>query len=218
MIEHADTVRDVFMAAGDPAITADHGKLIRAFRVTWMPIENGAPGIDCQSPFGPDVDVIEHALALLGTTSRRYAAQTLAEAGRILPACLERLQLAPGSYPVPGDLTGWSGVKSDGSFAFRPEHATLLKGAAWTLVDSDNIDAVLEMDTLWPMPYIDGKYPYGDCSYFQLDMAKLLGEPYQIGPDQYAIEDEKKDARLERLHETMLPALQVFLANAVSSP
>ena len=214
-MEYADAIRAVFTAKDDPAITGNHTKLIRAFRATWVPIENGGPGIDCGFPFGQDVNVIERALELLGTTDRYLAAQTIAEAGRILPSYMELCaKLAPGSYPVPSEMAEWRGVASDGRFTLRPEHVTLLKGAAWTAVDADNIDAVLEMDTIWPMPYIDGKYPYGGCSYFQIDMANLLGDPYQIGPDQYAIEDDEKDARLAQLHEEMLPALQVYLTNA----
>ena len=214
MIDHAETVRAVFLAPEAPPFTAEHAKLIRAFRVDWIPIESGAPGIDCEFPFGPGVDVIGHALALLDTGDRSRAARRIAEAGRILPHYLDLAWLAPGSYPTPRELWDWSGVQGDGLFQLRAEHITLLKGALWTVVDQHNIDDVLAMDTFWPMPYVDGKYPYGERSYFQLDMADLLGEPYSIAPDEYAVEDDEKDERLERLHEQLLPALQVFLANA----
>lgn len=214
MIDHAETVRAVFLADEDPAFTAEHAKLIRAFRVDWIPIESGAPGIDCEYPFGPGVDVITHAMALLGTGDRRHAAQTIAEAGRILPRYLALAKLEPGTYPTPRELWDWRGVRRDGAFQLQAEHITLLKGSCWTVVDQHNIGDVLEMDTFWPMPYIDGKYPYGDRSYFQLDMADLLGEPYSIAPDEYTVEDDDKDERLERLHEELMPALQVFLAHA----
>lgn len=214
MIDHAETVLNVFLAEEDPVFNAEHGKLIRALRVDWIAIESGAPGIDCESPFGPGIDVIGHAMKLLDSGDRRHAAQRMAEAGRILPRYLALAKLDPGTYPTPRELWDWSGVQRDGAFELRAEHITLLKGSCWTVVDQYNIGDVLEMDNSWPMPYIDGKYPYGERSYFQLDMADLLGEPYSIAPDEYTVEDDDKDERLERLHEELMPALQVFLANA----
>ncbi len=66
----------------------------------------------------------------------------------------------------------------------------------------------------WPLPYIDGKRPYGHMSYYQLDMASLLGEPREIGADRHALADEDKDARMQALHYEMTAALQVFLTHA----
>ncbi|ORT80278.1 hypothetical protein B7G54_34855 [Burkholderia puraquae] len=64
------------------------------------------------------------------------------------------------------------------------------------------------------MPYIDGKRPYGDRAYFQIDMAELLGEPRQFVAARNLIEDAEKDARLERLHYETLAVLRVFLMHA----
>lgn len=214
-----DTIRAVFMASADPAPGADHARLIAAFRVIFVPIEEGAPGIDPEFPFGDKVDVMQRALSLLGTSDRLLATRLIAEAGRILPAYIARAQMVPGKYTVPADMAAYfstpdSGVAGDGSFVFRQEHATLLKGANWRVVGAENIEEVLATPDMWPMPYIDGKRPYGDMSYYQLDMARLLGEPYAIGPDGKALPDEAKDARLEALHGEMTAALQVFLCNA----
>lgn len=215
----ADTIRQVFMASRDPALGAGHAKLISAFRVFFLPVEEGAPGIDPEFPFGDKVDVLPRALSLLGTSDGLLATRLLAEAGRILPLYIARAQMVPGKYTVPADMAAYfstpdNGVASDGSFAFTKEHAALLKGANWRVVDQDNIGEVLATPDMWPMPYIDGKRPYGDMSYYQLDMARLLGEPYVIGPDKSAVPDEAKDARLEALHGEMTAALQIFLSNA----
>ncbi len=218
-LDTKETIRKVFLVSGDPVLGIDHGKLISAFRVIFVPIEEGAPGINHEFPFGDKVPVLERALSLLGTNDRLLATRLLAESGRILPAYISRAQLAPGKYKVPADMAAYfstpeSGVAGDGSFMFRKAHAALLRGANWRLVDAENIEEVLATPDAWPMPYIDGKRPYGDMSFYQLDMARLLGEPYAIGPDQSMVRDEAKDARLEKLHWEMTAALQIFLANA----
>lgn len=218
-----DTIRAVFINPDEPALSAEHGKLISSLRVFYMPVEEGAPGIDPQFPFGDKVDVVQRALLLLGITDRLKATRLLAEAGRILPEYIRRAQLAPGKYTVPADMAAYfkafdSGVASDGSFMFQEAHATLLRGANWEVVGEQNIETVLGMSGMWPMPNIDGKRPYGDMSYYQLDMARLLGEPYAIGADQSALPDEAKDARLAKLHDEMTAALQVFLSHARAAP
>jgi hypothetical protein len=214
----SDTIRRVFAEHATITRGAAHGKLIAAMRVVFIPIEEGAPGIDGQFPFGRRRDTVKHALALLGTSNRTLAVRTIAEAGRILPEYIARAQLAPGRYKVPDDMAAYfstpeSGVGKDGTFAFGAAHAALLKAANWVVVDHESIDTVLDMD-MWPMPYIDGKQPYGDMSFFQIDMARLLGEPYARAPDQSMIRDAQKDAKLAKLHNEMTAALQIFLINA----
>ncbi len=214
----SDTIRQVFADHANIALNAAHGKLIAAMRVVFIPIEEGAPGVDGQFPFGRRRDTIEHARALLGTSDRTLAVRTIAEVGRILPEYIARAQLAPGKYNVPDDMAAYfstpeSGVEKDGTFAFSVAHAALLKGANWIVVDHQSIASVLDMD-MWPMPYIDGKRPYGDMSFFQIDMARLLGEPYARAPDLSIIRDAQKDAKMTKLHHEMTAALQIFLVNA----
>ena len=214
-----ETIRKVFLAAKEPVPGIAHAKLISAFRVSFLPIEEGAPGINPEFPFGDKVNVIDRALSLLGTKDRILSTRLLAESGRILPAYIARAQLAPGKYKVPADMAAYfdtpgSGVAKDGSFVFSSSHARLLKGANWNVVSAENIAEVLAMPGMWPMPYIDGKRPYGDMSYYQFDMARLLGEPYARAPDGTVVRDKAKDERLEELHGEMTAALQVFLAYA----
>ncbi|WP_338638725.1 hypothetical protein [Burkholderia pyrrocinia] len=84
----------------------------------------------------------------------------------------------------------------------------------WRTVDEYSIDSVLKRGDFWPLPYIDGKRPYGERTCYQFDMAELLGDPYQLDADGNLIEDAEKDARLERLHYETLAALQAFLMYA----
>lgn len=199
----------------------DHAALMRLLRVLWVPVESGAPGIEFEDPLGPDS--LSVARAALKTSDDALAIRRLAEVGLLVPRYVETLgKLAPGRYALPAGLAPAydfpeSGVDAEGRFTLRQEHLTLLRAANWRTVDRHSIESVLrEGDRYWPMPYIDGKRPYGNSSYYQVDMARLLGEPYPVDAKGYAIADPAKDARLERLHRETLAALQVFLAHSLA--
>lgn len=77
----------------------------------------------------------------------------------------------------------------------------------------DSIDDVLSDEDpsqlLWPMPYIDGKPPYGNRSYYQIDMAELLGQPFAKNAQGIYILSPDKDQALASLHQQTQAALQV---------
>jgi len=220
--DRAAIIRQAFKTpAAALAYRPEHAALMRLLRVLWVPVESGAPGIEFEDPLGPDS--LSIARAALKTSDDSQAIRTLAEVGLLVPRYVAALgRLAPGRYALPAEMTPAfdfpeSGVDSGGGFALREEHLTLLRAAVWRTVDRDSIESVLrEGARYWPMPYIDGKRPYGDSSYYQTDMARLLGEPYSVDSQGYALADRAKDARMERLHRETLAALQVFLA--YSSP
>lgn len=200
---------------------AQHAALMRLLRVQWMPVESGAPGIDFEQPLQGGRDTLAVARQALKTSDDALAIRRMAELGRWVPRYVASLgKLAPGRYAVPAEMKEAfdfpeSGVDAQGRFTLRAQHLTLLRAAVWREAGPDELTAVLrEGDRFWPMPYIDGKRPYGDASHIQIDMARLLGEPYPLDAKGYAITDPAKDARLERLHYETLAALQVFLAHA----
>jgi len=201
----------------------EHAVLMRRLRVLWVPVESGAPGIEFEDPLGPDS--LSIARAALKTSDDSRAIRKLAEVGLLVPRYVAALgRLAPGRYALPAEMRPAfdfpeSGVDADGGFMLREEHLTLLRAADWRTVDRQSIESVLrEGPRYWPMPYIDGKRPYGNSSYYQVDMARLLGEPYPVDARGYARTDPAKDARLERLHRETLAALQVFLAHSSAQP
>jgi hypothetical protein len=49
------------------------------------------------------------------------------------------------------------------------------------------------------LPYIDGKRPYGDRSYYQIDMAEILGKPYARNAQGGTLPPQKDEA-LKQLH------------------
>lgn len=215
------TIRAVFAPdAPPPRLSAAHLTLMRHMQVIWLPIESGAPGIDVWQPFAGAQDAVARAMELLSTREEEVAVRTLAEVGSVLVDFVQRASLAPGRYAVaPGTRERFaapdSGVDGRGQFAFRQEHQRLLQAAHWRVVDSDVLEEVLaEEPTAWPLPYVDGKRPYGGSSHYQIDMADALGMPYRRDARGYAIEDAGKDAALEKLHFQMLAALQVFLQHA----
>ncbi|MEJ7805995.1 MAG: hypothetical protein WKG03_08780 [Telluria sp.] len=220
-IKHRETIRAVFKSELAPELTAQHCALIRLLRVTWMPIESGGPGIEISQPFGEHNPTLATVMAALKVNDEAVAARLVAELGLLIaPYVRSAAQLAPGLYPLPADVAAnfsspECGVGPDGHFNFTAEHATVLKLAYWTNVDATIIDYVLQEDTeMWPMPYVDGKYPYGESGYYQIDMANALGEPYALDDGGHMIHDEAKDDRLEKLHFETLAALQVFLTHA----
>lgn len=219
-IKHRDTIRAVYTSESAPGLTAQHCALIRLLRVTWMPIESGAPGISWL-PFGEHNPTLATAMAALQVDDETVAARLVAELGLLVAQYVRTgAELAPGRYPIPADVAAdfsspEYGIGPDVHFAFTAQHATVLKLTYWVSVDASMIEDVLDEDTeVWPMPFVDGKYPYGQCGYYQIDMASALGEPYALDDRGYAIHDEAKDQRFEKLHYETLLALQVFLAHA----
>lgn len=205
------------------AYSPQHAALMRLLRVQWLPIESGAPGIDVRQPLQGGQDTLAIARKALHTTDDSLAIRRLAEVCRLIPRYVEALgMLRPGRYAVPAELRQQfqfpdSGVDSQGMFEIRKTHMALLRAVSWLEVTPRTLNAALsEGDDIWPMPYIDGKRPYGSSTYFQVDMARILGEPYALDAKGYAIADPAKDARLQRLHHETLAALQIFLNNAAA--
>jgi hypothetical protein len=222
-IKHLETIRAVYTSEPEPELTAQHCALIRLLRVTWLPIESGGPGIEFSHPFGKHNPTLATVMAALDVNDEAVAARLVAELGLLIAQYVRTgAQLAPGRYPIPADVAAdfsspECGVAPDGHFTFTAQHATVLKLAYWTSVDASIIEYVLEEDTeMWPMPYVDGKYPYGECGYYQIDMANALGEPYGLDDSGNMIHDAAKDDRLEKLHYETLAALQVFLTHATA--
>lgn len=217
-------IQQVYAApSGTLAYTGQHAALVRLLRVLWMPVESGAPTVDFEQPLLGGADTLAIARNALKTTDDALAIRRLAEVCRLLPRYVESLgMLRPGRYAVPAEMKEAfdfpeSGVDAQGRFTLQQAHLTLLRAAVWREVDAKSLQAVLrEGERFWPMPYIDGKRPYGDASYYQIDMAHLLGEPYPVDAKGYAVIDPVRDARLKRLHYETLAALQVFLAHSTA--
>lgn len=88
-------------------------------------------------------------------------------------------------------------------FSFTEQHRTLLKHMSWEM--SEPFDE--------EMPGCDAKRPYGDFTFYQLEMALHLGLiPREKPEGEDPMTSEIVDMMTE-LHHQMQPALQVFLQN-----
>ncbi len=200
--------------SGDFQLDPQHIALIRHMQVIWLPVETGAPVVHPLQPLG-DGNTKEIAAAITGL-SETEAVNKLTEACLGLKLFLKLVAMAPDHYTLPSFMQPIFGgpnfgVASDGGFTFTDEHLLLLqKGLLWRVSTAHELPEILAMD-MWPVIFPDGKRPYGDYTYYQIEMAELLDRPYTIGPDKHVLPDPSKDAALEALHEQTLPAMQLLL-------
>ena len=160
-----------------------HTERLRAVQVGWDGADVGAP---C---FGPDWKPQPDDVHLL----------RIAASYGTCPA---------GTYPYrrpPVDCDYSSYVEQlpdDSAFAFTEQHRRLLRQMNWRVSDPYGDDDV---------PGADPKRPYGDFTFYQLEMALHLGLiPAQKPADHDPMTPEIVDA-MTALHGQMQPALQVFL-------
>jgi hypothetical protein len=183
--------------------------VVRRLPVMWSPVESGAPAV---------YDLSKKTLPVPVETYRRAmrAAEILIQLG----------ELAPGRYEYdnpldPEDLATQPfvvhrRVEVKGNRVavdVTREHLALMRVANTGIIDDGGRDIGVEMDP---------KRPYGDMTYFELDMATTLGIVAEGPPrkDDPAHLDfsEPQLRRFDELHEQMEPVLQVFLGHAMLAP
>jgi hypothetical protein len=193
--------------------------LIRSLVVIWDHSESGAPIVCAGEPWeGQEGAGPANLLAAERAQLRRalYA----------IPAFVRYGELAPGRYTYETAVPAWAlaqepFVEHDRAAVegkritveVRPEHLKLLKSGNVRIHDGGDLELTVGFDS---------KRPYGDMTYYYIDMADILG----ITPAGPAREDEPslhefKDAQiaeLDAMHETMEPVLQVFLQRAQFRP
>ena len=198
-----------------------HLNLLKQAVVLWAPVEAGAPAI-LFSPLqlGAEDEIpYEDVAARAGLSvnhppseaDRRRLDRLIQELPEALAQLLARGRLEPGTYTyrnplvdfpfaaetLPAELATLA-TSAVVSFAFTAQHAALLRGADWRQLA------------------MNPKRPYGDMTCFELDMARILGEPGpRTGPARLSAEQER---RLQALHAETLPALQVHLEHARLAP
>ena len=104
------------------------------------------------------------------------------------------------------------GAFAAGRHAFSPPH----HGHADFLVTPEHIK--LLQITSWRGPAIDCKRPYGDFTYFEIDMARALGISIGTSPKGYAEISDEAVARMDALHLDMLFVLHAYLRFARIAP
>jgi hypothetical protein len=219
--------------------TAVHRGLLQQMVVVWDPTESGAPTVDPAAPYGSsnpwkDVQRVaeKHGMKAPKAEAMRLHRETESALGVLLalgtlPA--GRYELAD---PLAGRKSAFAGIslvdRAESAiagelrthpphqrgrmlrFEFRDEHRQALQAMSlewreWSEDDDDWIDG----------PAIDAKRPYGNLTFFFLELARAIG----LSPARPTTRDDHglshdQIRRLGRLHHEMDLALQVFLRQA----
>jgi hypothetical protein len=209
-------------------VTGDQLRLLRHLRVVWISGEAGVPAVDLEMPFG-SADVGGDVARILGRPGglpgrrdvvRAYgsdiptelpegllqAVAVLVDAGKLRPgtytivnAMRERIASGKG-LPLDDDMAPAIPAAPTFNFTVSTDHLKLFARARFHGFG------------------FDFKRPYGDMTYFELDIADALGvktpprtaDGYDFKPEEIA--------RFDRLHGEMLFTLQAFLQYAQLEP
>lgn len=226
-------------------ITDAHLGLLRRVRLTWDDAERGAPMLDPDRPYGR-ADLLAQLAEVFGADDADELGRRHVEMYFVLARALRHATLAPGRYGLTnvapadvrialrgyGELSGDDlGLDADGQVNLTEDHLRLLRGIEirWPseYECGDRLDG-----GRYPAAAADPKRPYGDFTFIEVDMARILGElppapeqlpgslrscPPQQGPAVFEPSPEQA-LRLQRLHWQMLGAMQVFLERAELAP
>jgi hypothetical protein len=209
--------------------TARHLAAIRKLRFDWNPfIENGGPVVDPLAPYG-SADIADDLGPIIGTRDMVAVARFHIEVSRALAWALENGELTEGRYRLAHldnatmerammrgterlDDGQIARIRSeiphldpDGTFMFTTTHRLLLENIRFGWPHQ-------AMQALFPRfggqiaPVVNFKRPFGDMSSFDIDMARILGQPRP--------QSQTFAPALWRLYTEMWPALQVFVEHA----
>lgn len=171
--------------------TERHRQLLRSLKVGWDITEVGAP---CLGP-------------------KEYPKDCLAA----LQVAVLYGQLEPGLYnyerpPADHEVSLMvEKLPQRSQFHFTSEHRILLKHMQWEMSDPYFENQV---------PGCDPKRPYGNFTFYQLEMARHLGRIPQKAPRESDNQGMTPQlvTEMTELHHQMQPALQVFLDHFVLKP
>lgn len=217
---------------GSLTITDAHLALLRQARLGWDGAERGAPMLDPRRPYGR-ADLLTQLAEVFGTDARTDdLARYHVEMFFVLARFLQHGTLAPGRYPLTnitvadvrallrgyGDLSDDDlGIDVDGQVTLTDEHLRLLRATEIRWPSEYDCADRLEAGE-YPAAAADSKRPYGDYTFIEVDMARILGElPPAVGAAVFEPGPELA-LRLQRLHWQMLVSMQVFLERAELPP
>jgi hypothetical protein len=193
--------------------------------------------LDPERPYGR-ADLLAQLAEVFATDDADALARRHVEMLLVLARALKHGVLQPGRYRLRnigandvrdamrgyGDAEGLGdadlGLDADGAVAVTDEHLKLLRNIEIRWPSSSECEERLE-DGAYPAAAADPKRPYGDFTYIEVDVARILGclPPPPEGDDPAVFTPEPALARhLQRLHWQMLGAMQAFVENAEIAP
>jgi hypothetical protein len=208
----------------DLVISPEHLSCIRQLRFIWIPnVESGGPAVDPQAPFG-SADAYKDLAEIAPSKSRSELKRLYGEVMRRLPVFTGKATLGPGRYVLPRPAVlhlkqfmkrGDAGMEDGGSFDFTAEHAKLIAAIRWWYEEGPRFSFVFDpgldiqyLNGAWRAATVNFKRPFGDMTYFEIDMTRILGA--SLKPNS---KDPEED-RLFALYQQMHAALQVFVMHA----
>lgn len=212
-------------------VTPSHLALLRKARFRWNGAEIGAPMLDPDAPY-TRTDLMKQIAEAFPGESPEDLAMRHVEITVALRIFLARGKISPGDYQIKNlpldvlrqDMSGYGAdggltddqlsLLPDGQFRLTDEHITLARGMPVEWSNEYDNEERLDFEQ-YPAAAFDPKRPYGDFSWFQVDMARLLnllpprnsdGAPGEL--------PQELEERLACLHWQMLGAIQVIVENA----
>lgn len=211
-----------------------HVDLVRQVRLTWDDVENGAPKVLADRPFGQD-DPLTAMADLLNLDTAEAQARAYGEMRLALTRFLMTARLAPGTYAL-RNVTAEQLFDSFDGFYLNAELVTSpddvgIDANGHVLVDQDVLKLIREMvfywpseDDMqdhaqlgeWPVPHVNGKRPYAQSTWHETDMHEILtGKSPEENEAGDVVFPEGRERQLTMMHFRTLAVMQVFFENAV---
>lgn len=205
-------------------LSPHHIRLLRKAIVLWDASEGGAPFIGA---YGNRVDAmvcdVAEVVGLPVLSPDRYSdeqataiGRVMQEMGTVLPIVLSCGQIRAGVYSYRNPLLAIEPPEAASAISeiYQMDYGADQREVIQFEIGSQHIRLLRHMTAGW-LDYagvvgVNSKRPYGDRSYYQIDMAEVL----ELGPE---VDDDLHN-ELETLHQEMQPALQVFVQNAEIVP
>lgn len=222
---------------GSFEITPCHLGVLRQMRFAWDGAERGAPMLDPKRPYGRK-DLLAQLGEAFGSDDAEELARRHVEMVFVLARVLKHGSLAPGCYSLTNIavsdvrevMRGYGGDEgvTDADLGLEPDGRVM--------IGDDHLRLLRAIDIRWPTDYdceerlamgeypaavADSKRPYGDCSYIEVDMVRVLGvtSPREADDEGGVFEPSPELAEtLQRLHWQMLVAMQIFVEQANLAP
>ena len=206
-----------------------HLQLIRNARLAWDGVENGAPRILTDKPFGQQ-DLFRSMEELFGSDTVEAQAKAYGLMSFALAHFLERADLKPGAYALRNRTADELLQAFEGYELIKQPSDLGLDAAGRVIVDADMVKLIRAMtfhweygddmherveEGEWPTPLVDGKRPYSQSSWHQVDMFEIItGETLKEDANGDFVFPDGLEERLTRMHFRTLGVLQVFFEQA----
>jgi hypothetical protein len=193
----------------------DQLKMLRRMVVGWSYVESGAPGVDYACTFGLQPNVQDPGPSIIGwmglsaatPAQQKEAFEEFFQLQTAFDLLLNLGEIKPGHHSF---KSHYKQMFPSGTLAFDGKQIPLPK--------NDVIDFELTEEHIKLLRHlnlrgllVDPKRPYGDMTFFEIDMADALGIPFHLAADGKPSFTKAQMDHFGKLHTEMLQALQVML-------